>query len=249
MRGLLLRLFGLAAYALFGATLAGFVGFVCGLGMAKSVDAGPDAGLPVALAIDVALVAFFGVAHSVMARAGFKRAWTRVVPPAAERSVFVLVASAQIALLVWQWRPVAAPLWASSGIAALALRAAQLAGWAMALGSTFLLDHFELFGLRQTFERPAQAAGMHTPLLYRYLRHPMYAGMLLGLWAAPTMTAGHALLAALFTAYVLVGIRHEERDLVRVFGDAYRRYQREVPMLVPWPRVRVARLARGSVPK
>jgi protein-S-isoprenylcysteine O-methyltransferase Ste14 len=186
-----------------------------------------------------------------MARPRFKRVWTRIVPPACERSVYVLVASGQLALLSWQWRTWgAAPLWNAVGVAAIALRTLQALGWATALLSTFLIDHFELFGLRQGFGGASKAVTFRTPLLYRYVRHPLYLGMLTALWSAPTMTLGHLLLAGLLTIYVLIGVRHEERDLVRLFGDEYRRYQAEVPMLLPLPRrLRAARLAGGTVPK
>src|SRR5262249_29962712 len=157
---------------------------------------------------------------------GAKRLWARLVPPAAGRSLYVLVATLQIALLCWQWRPLPTPrLWSATGTAALALTAIQAAGWATQLLSTFLLDHFELVGLRQAFGRTPVTPTFRTPLLYRVVRHPLYFGFLLAFWSAPTMTLGHFLLAALLTAYLLVGIRHEERDLVRTFGEAYRRYQ------------------------
>jgi protein-S-isoprenylcysteine O-methyltransferase Ste14 len=189
--------------------------------------------VPVAVAIDLALVAFFGVVHSLMARRSFQRLLVRVWPAALERSLFVFVASLQLGLLCLAWRPIGGVVWQVSGVAAIALRAVAFAGWGTALLSTFLIDHAALFGLRQAFGRAEGEAVLRTPLLYRYTRHPLYLGMLVGLWAGPSMSAGHALLATAMTAYILVGVRHEERDLERVFGDDYRRYRDEVPMLLP----------------
>ena len=243
----MIRLFALCAYALFLGVFTYFIGFVTGIGVPKAIDDGVATSAPLAVAIDVGLVVFFGAVHSTMARAPFKRAWTRLIPPAAERSVYVLVASAQVALLCWLWRPLAGfELWRAAGAPALALRAGSLLGFALALLSTFLLDHFELFGLRQGLHA-AGPAGLRTPWLYRWVRHPLYLGMLIGLWVTPTMTGGHLLLAAAMTAYVLVGVHHEERDLVRAFGDEYRRYQARVPRLVPL-RLRARPLPAESAP-
>jgi protein-S-isoprenylcysteine O-methyltransferase Ste14 len=238
MSRLAVRSFALIAYGAFVGAFTYLIGFVSGIGVSRTVD-GLTASPGAAIAIDVALVGCFGVAHSVMARPRFKRAWTRVVPPAAERSVYVLVASAQIALLCWQWRPIGEPvLWRTTGAAAVVVQAVAMLGWGISLVSSHLIDHFELFGLRQAFGAPRAVAVpvLRTPLFYRWVRHPLYFGMLVGLWVTPVMTAGHVLLAGLFTAYTLIGVRHEERDLVRVFGDAYRRYQWRVPMLLPMPR-------------
>jgi protein-S-isoprenylcysteine O-methyltransferase Ste14 len=236
MKSVAVRGFALLAYGLFLATFVYFIGFVSGWGVPRSVDEGVASAPAAAVAVDVALVVLFGLAHSVMARAGAKRLWTRLVPPAAERSLYVLVATLQIALLCWQWRPLPTPrLWSTTGAAALALTALESAGWATLLISTFLIDHFELFGLRDAFAHARPAVRFRTPLLYRVVRHPMYLGMLLALWSAPVMTAGHCLLAGLLTGYLLVGVRHEERDLVRAFGEDYRRYQAQVPMLLPLP--------------
>ena len=241
---LAIRAFGLTAYAAFLGAFVYFIGFTAGLLPGK-----PPAPPVQALAIDLALVAFFGVAHSAMARPRFKQAWTRVVPTAAERSVYVLVASAQLTLLCWQWRPLAGPpLWQATGWAALALQALQSLGWATVLLSSFLLDHFEMFGLRQTFGRMgAGLPSLRMPLLYRLVRHPIYLGLLVALWSAAALDSGRLLLGALLTAYLLIGVRHEERDLLRTFGDEYRRYQERVPGLLPWPRPAVARVT-GRAP-
>jgi protein-S-isoprenylcysteine O-methyltransferase Ste14 len=236
MQPLLVRIYALFAYAGFLATFVYLIGFVVGWGVPKAIDDGPSTSLVMALAIDLGLVLFFGLAHSVMARAPFKRVWTTIIPPAAERSTYVLVASAQLALLCWQWRPIGAlQLWTTTGTLALLLRALSAVGWGTALVSTHLIDHFELFGLRQAFGRSAPEPVFRTPLLYRWVRHPLYFGMLLAFWSAPTMSASHGLFSALLSVYILIGVRHEERDLVRIFGDEYRRYQAAVPMLIPFP--------------
>jgi protein-S-isoprenylcysteine O-methyltransferase Ste14 len=237
MRAHIIRVYALVAYASFLAAFVYLILFVAGWGAPRTVDSGIAASPPEAIGIDVGLVLFFGLAHSVMARQRFKSVLTKIVAPVAERSTYVLVASAQIGLLCWQWRPLAGVhLWSASGALAFGLGALQAAGWSIALVSTFLINHFELFGLRQGFGGSPTAASFRTPLLYRWVRHPLYFGMLLALWSAPTMSAGHVLLATTLTAYVLIGIRHEERDLLRTFGERYRQYQAEVPMLLPIPR-------------
>lgn len=245
MRALIVRLYALVAYAIFLVTFAYFIGFVASWGVPKAIDDGPAGAPLLAIAVDLGLVLSFGLVHSVMARGSFKRLWTRVVPAAAERSTYVLVASAQVALLCWQWRPIGTlSLWTLTGAPGVGVRALQATGWAIALLSTYLIDHFELFGLRQGVGASVAAPVLRTPLLYRWVRHPLYFGMLLAFWSAPTMSVGHLLFAALFTVYVLIGVRHEERDLLRTFGDEYRRYQAAVPMLIPWPRRSRPSLAR-----
>jgi len=230
----LIATFGLLAYAAFQITFVYFIGFVDGAVVPKTIESGTATSLPGAAAVDLGLVAFFGLVHSVMARQGFKRAWTRLVPAEAERSVYVLVASAQMALLCWQWRPLPGPaLFRASGLVATVLLALSLAGWGIMLASSYMIDHFGLFGLRQAFGRPSRDGAFETPYLYRFVRHPLYAGLLLGLWATPVMSGSHLLLAAAMTLYVLIGVRHEEADLLRMYGDLYRRYQETVPMLLP----------------
>jgi protein-S-isoprenylcysteine O-methyltransferase Ste14 len=236
---LLWFLYGVAAYVAFNVVLLYFIGFSGNLRVAKSVDVGAPAPWPVAGGIDLLLLALFGVQHSVMARRGFKRAWTRIVPPAVERSTYVVASCVVMALLFRFWLPIPAPvvwrvehrvgvalLWGGFGI-----------GWLLALVSTFLLDHFELFGLRQVFARLTQRAPpearFRTPLLYRHVRHPLYAGFLLTFWSVPVMTAGRLLFALGLSVYILIGIAFEERDLVRQFGERYRRYREQVGMLIP----------------
>jgi protein-S-isoprenylcysteine O-methyltransferase Ste14 len=247
MQRLFVRLYALFAYAAFLGAFSYLVGFVSGWGVPKTIDQGPATDELAAVALDLGLVSFFGSVHSVMARAGFKRAWTKLIPATAERSTYVLVASAQIALLCWQWRPIGAlTFWTTSGLLAVALRALQALGWLIALLSTYAIDHFELFGLRQAFGGAAPEPTLRTPLLYRWVRHPLYFGMIVALWSAPTMSASHLLLATLLTLYILIGVHHEERDLLRTFGAAYRDYQAAVPMLLPLPRRAAGRLAGTS---
>ena len=244
----LILLFGLAVYVVFFATflyLVAFVGDLPGAWPAlagvvpRTVDAGGPATAPaLAIAIDLALVLAFGLQHSVMARLGFK-AWLKsLLPPAAERSVYVLLASAMLMLLFWQWRPLPALLWSAGTAFGIAVGwTVFAAGFALVLLSTFLIDHFDLFGLRQVWSQfVGRAAPEHrfvTPFVYRLVRHPLYLGFVLAFWGGPTMTAGHALFAAAMTAYILVAIGFEERDLVRQLGDRYLAYRKRVPMLVP----------------
>jgi protein-S-isoprenylcysteine O-methyltransferase Ste14 len=174
-----------------------------------------------------------------MARRGFKRWWTRMVPPVVERSTYVLAASLALALLFWQWRPLTGVVWTvRDPLAVNALWAVFWLGWAVLLLATFLINHFELFGLRQVFSRLAgreiPEAEFRTPLLYRYVRHPIYLGFVLGMWAAPVMSAGHVLFAGAATGYILIGIWFEERDLIAQYGERYRRYREQVGMLLPW---------------
>lgn len=232
-------LYGLAAYGACLAALLYLIGFSANLLTPTSVDHGHFASWPEAVGADLLLLGLFGTQHSVMARRSFKLWWTRIVPRAVERSTFVLFTSLVLALLFWQWRPIAEPiLWnVSRPVAARLLVAIFWLGWALVLVSTFLINHFELFGLEQVFSRltgrktaPAQ---FQTPLLYRYVRHPLYLGLLLGFWSVPVMSAGHLLFSAGASVYILIGIRFEERDLVAQFGDRYRRYRQEVGMLLP----------------
>ncbi|HEX6794231.1 MAG TPA: NnrU family protein [Casimicrobiaceae bacterium] len=239
MSALLSLLYGIAVYVFFAVTFLYAIGFTGNLAVPKSIDIGPSVPLVEAVIVDLLLLGVFAVQHSVMARRGFKRWWTRIVPPALERSTYVLAATLALALLLWQWRPIAEPvIWSVDSVAgARILWTIFCAGWTVLLTSTFLINHFELFGLRQIFARfagrelPEQE--FRTPFLYRYVRHPIYLGFLLGFWAAPVMTAGHLLFAIGTTGYILIGIWFEERDLVAQFGEQYRRYRNQVGMLVP----------------
>lgn len=239
MRALFSILYGLLAYLACMATLLYFVGFSANLWVPKSVDVGGGAGWPEALGTDLLLLVLFGVQHSVMARRGFKRWWTQLVPEVVERSTYVVATCVVLVLMFRFWVPIDTPVvWrVEHETARAALWALFALGWAVVVASTYLLDHFELFGLRQVFSawtgRAAPAAAFRTPLLYRYVRHPLYVGFLLGFWSVPVMTAGRLLFALGLSAYILVGIAFEERDLLRQFGERYRAYRRSVGMLVP----------------
>jgi protein-S-isoprenylcysteine O-methyltransferase Ste14 len=249
----LAALYGAIVYLFFLVTFVYAIGFVGNLPLLpKTIDSGAPAPLAEALIVNLLLLGLFAVQHSVMARRGFKRWWTRIVPEPVERSTFVLAATAVLALLLWQWRPIAEPvLWSVQGrFGTLGIQAVFWLGWAVLLVSTFLINHFELFGLRQVYAhlrgRGLPAPQFRTPGLYRHVRHPIYLGFVLAFWATPTMTAGHLLFAVATTGYILIGIWFEERDLVAQFGQRYRLYREQVGML--WPRLRLARRKDGATP-
>jgi methanethiol S-methyltransferase len=234
-------LYGTLVYAFFLATFCYAIAFIGNLWVPKTIDSGATPGVAEAIAVNVALLAIFALQHSIMARRSFKRWWTGIVSPAVERSTFVLAATAALALLLWQWRPIPDVVWRVENQAAVAaIWAVFWLGWGVLLLATFLINHFELFGLRQVFARltgrSIPEAEFRTPLLYRYVRHPIYLGFIMGFWAAPVMTAGHLLFAIGGTGYIFVGIWFEERDLIAQFGDKYRRYRDQVGMLLPWRR-------------
>lgn len=241
MSRLLTLLYSVAAYAIFLATFLYAIAFVAGVGVPCHIDQGPAAAWPVAVAIDAALLALFAMQHSVMARPAFKRWWTRFVPVAMERSTYVLASSLALLLLFWQWRPLPWLVWhVEAPGARAALWALYAVGWLLVLSSTFLINHFDLFGLRQAWRHahglgPAPDAPFVTRAFYRVVRHPIMLGFLIAFWATPTMSTGHLLFAAMTTGYILFAVKLlEERDLVAHFGDTYRDYQRRVPMLLPW---------------
>jgi len=239
LRRLFSFLYGVAAYLGGLATLLYFVGFSANLGVPRAVDSGAAAPWADALGPDLLLLALFGVQHSGMARRGFKRWWTRVVPPVVERSTYLVATCVVLALMFRFWVPIEAPpVWQVASGAGVALLWALFGlGWLLALLSTFLINHFELFGLQQVFARLRQRAlpeaRFRTPLLYRLVRHPLYAGLLLGLWSVPVMSAGRLLFAAGLSVYILIGIAFEERDLLQQFGERYRSYREQVGMLLP----------------
>jgi protein-S-isoprenylcysteine O-methyltransferase Ste14 len=213
------------------------IGFVGGFAVPRSIDSMPTDTLGTALAVDVLLLGVFALQHSVMARPAFKRWWTQLIPPAAERSAYVLASSAALALLFWQWRPIGGVVWnVDQPLARGLLHATFAAGWLTVLVTTFLINHFDLFGLRQVWlhlrGRPYEPLGFVTPGPYRWVRHPLYVGWFLAFWATPTMTGAHLLFALMTTAYILVAIQLEERDLAEVH-PGYADYKRQVPMLVP----------------
>ena len=232
-------LYGIATYVVFFASFLYAVGFVEGLLVPKTIDTGTIVPLGEALIVNLLLMSLFAIQHSVMARRQFKQWWTQYVPKSIERSTYVLLASLALALLCWQWRPVPAVVWhVDNPQIAMAIMALSFIGWFTVLTSTFLINHFELFGLHQVAShlagRAMPAPRFRTPLYYKFVRHPIYLGFILAFWAAPIMTVGHLLFAAVTTAYIVVGASLEERDLVDMYGDDYRRYRKRVSMLVPW---------------
>jgi protein-S-isoprenylcysteine O-methyltransferase Ste14 len=234
-------LYGAAAYVVFLGTILYAIGFGTNLVVPKTLDTGTAGPIAEALIVNLVLMTIFALQHSVMARKPFKQWWTQYVPKAIERSTYVLLASLALVLLFWQWRPMPAVVWQiDDPQIAMALTGLSLFGWVIVFTSTFLINHFELFGLHQVANdlagRTMPAPRFRTPLYYKFVRHPLYLGFIIAFWAAPTMTAGHLLFAAVTTAYIFVGILLEERDLIDLFGDDYRRYKKRVSMLVPWRR-------------
>ena len=235
-------LYGLAAYLVFFFTFLHAIGFVEGLWVPKTIDTGTVVPTTEALIVNLLLMSLFAVQHSAMARRQFKEWWTQYVPKSVERSTYVLSASLALVLLFWQWRPMPDLMWqVANPSGAMAITGLSFVGWLLVLTSTFLINHFELFGVHQVVNnlagRSMSEPRFKTPVLYKVVRHPIYLGFIIAFWAAPVMTVGHALFAAVTTAYIFVGIWLEERDLTELFGDEYRRYKERVAMLVPfWPK-------------
>jgi protein-S-isoprenylcysteine O-methyltransferase Ste14 len=231
----------LICYVIFFLTFLYAIGFVGDFGVPRTIDSGPSASLVPALIIDAVLLGVFAVQHSLMARPAFKAWWTKIVPPPIERSTYVLFASLALMLLFWQWRALPQAVWTigSQAIATLVVIAFWV-GWATVLLSTFLINHFDLFGLRQVWAyRRAQQIPppeFRTPLFYKVVRHPLYLGFIIAFWAAPTMSQGHLFFALATTAYILIAIQLEEHDMVAVFGERYLAYRKQVSMLIPLPR-------------
>jgi methanethiol S-methyltransferase len=232
-------LYGLGAYFAFFVTIVYSIGFVTGFGVPKTIDTGTVSSITQALVVNLLLMSLFAAQHSVMARKQFKQWWTQYVPKSVERSTYVLFASLTLILLFWQWRPIPTMVWQiDHAQIAMAVTGLSLIGWVIVFTSTFLINHFELFGLHQVANnlsgREMPRPRFRTPLYYKFVRHPIYLGFIIAFWAAPTMSIGHLLFAAVSTAYIFVGILFEERDLVALFGDDYRRYKERVSMLLPW---------------
>lgn len=247
-------LYGLACYAVFFATFLYAIGFVGNLWVPKAMDSPRATSLGLALLIDLGLLSLFALQHSVMARPGFKRVWTRLIPESAERSTYTLLSSLALILLFWQWRPLGGVVWeVEHPLARTLLYAGFAFGWGLVLVSTFLINHFDLFGLRQVWlqfrGRAYTALPFKTPGPYRLVRHPLYVGWFFAFWCTPTMSVTHLLFALMTTAYILVAIRLEERDLIAALPE-YAQYRKQVPMLLPRLRRRAswtsaARTARG----
>ena len=245
LKRILFFAYGTLSYLIFLGTFLYAVCFIGNFGVTKTLDGAASGPLWVGFVIDAGLLALFAVQHSVMARKWFKDWWTRFVPRPIERSTYVLFSSLALILLFWQWRPLGGVVWSVEDPAGrLALRALFAFGWGLVLLSTFLINHFDLFGLRQVWlyllGRPYTTLRFATPGPYRLVRHPLYVGWLFAFWMTPTMTLAHLLFSVATTAYILLAIQFEERDLVREHGEAYEKYRRSVPMLVPF--------ARGSEP-
>jgi protein-S-isoprenylcysteine O-methyltransferase Ste14 len=238
MKRVLVFGYGLIVYAIFLGAFLYAIGFVGDMVVPKTIDSGDLTSVPVAIVINLVLLSIFALQHSVMARPLFKRWWTTLVPDVIERSTYVLLASLALILIFWQWRPLPMVIWqVENPLAASILIGLSFIGWFIVLVSTFLINHFELFGLQQVLHHlwghKPSPAGFKAPFLYKFIRHPIYLGFIIAFWATPVMTAGHLLFAAVTTAYIFVGIMLEERDLVAHFGIEYQQYRAKVGMLIP----------------
>jgi len=234
---LLILFYAIVSYAVFFVSSLYAMGFVGNYFVAKSIDTGGAANVSEAIVVDLMLLGLFAIQHSIMARPVFKRWFAGIIPEACQRSTYVLLSSLILLLLFWQWQPIPIQVWQIGGIAARFLTGVYWLGWLIAFASTFMIDHFDLSGLRQAYFalRGAKDPGQSfkTPLLYKIVRHPLMLGFLLAFWATPAMTAGHLLFAIATTAYILVALQFEERDLIAVFGTTYQQYRERVPMLLP----------------
>ncbi len=237
MAKFLQMLYAVVAYVLFLGVFLYAIGFVGGFIVPKSIDTGALQPPIVALVIDAILLGVFAIQHSVMARPGFKRWWTRIVPSPVERSTYVLASNAALILLFWQWRPLGGEVWALHGMGGHVVQAVFWLGWLIVLTSTFMLSHFELFGLTQAYaafrNRAMPSMQFRTPMLYGLVRHPIMLGFIVAFWAAPVMSVGHLVFAVATTLYILIALQLEEHDLMAGFGTTYADYRKRVPMLIP----------------
>lgn len=240
MSKLLAFVYGVLTYVMFLGAILYSIGFVANWTvLPKTIDSGVPGPVTSAVAIDLTLLGIFAIQHSVMARRGFKAWWTRFVPAAVERSTYVLFANLALILLLWKWQPMPEVVWQVDGPAGVALAVLSLIGWGIVFLSTFLINHFHLFGLQQVMDNLHQMRiedpQFRTPLLYKFVRHPLYLGFIIAFWAAPVMTMGHLLFAVATTGYIFIGLLLEERDMVAMFGQTYVNYQRRVSMILPMP--------------
>ncbi len=244
MGRILAFLYGVICYLIFLGTFLYAIAFVGNVFVPKAIDTGTlNNPLSVALVVDTVLLSLFALQHSLMARQWFKRAWTRIVPEPVERSTYVLLASLTLLLLFWQWQPMGPVIWEAQNASVRALLLALFwIGWGVVLLSTYLVDHFALFGLRQVYNyskgRAAEPIPFQSPALYKMVRHPLYLGFIVAFWSTPRMTFGHLFFAIMTTAYIVVAIQFEERDLIRSYGETYRAYRQKVSMLIPLPKRR-----------
>lgn len=241
MKKFIFLLYGVICYFAFFGTILYAIGFVGNFIVPKTIDGEPQSPLFQAILIDASLLLLFALQHSIMARPAFKRWWTKIVPVALERSTYVLLASLCLILMMWQWQPIGGVVWSvENEIVKTILLITYVLGWAIVFVSTFLINHFDLFGLRQTWMyftgKPYTQLPFGLPLFYRFVRHPLYLGFLIAFWSASTMTAAHLLFAVLTTGYILTAIQFEEKDLVSHFGEKYRNYKKRAPMIIPFSR-------------
>lgn len=234
----LTRLYGIVSYVIFLITFLYLIGFVGNIAVPKSIDSGVEGDFTSSLIVDVILLGVFAAQHSVMARPGFKRAWTRIVPPVIERSTYVLLSNFVLVVLFWQWRPLPGVIWdVRNPVAALLLQLLFFVGWSITVISTVLINQSEMFGLRQVrLQEKYTELEFRTPSLYNLVRHPIMLGFVIAFWATPKMTVGHLLFAVVTTVYILIAIQLEERDLINTLGESYSAYRRRVPMLLPLPK-------------
>lgn len=243
MKKLFFLLYGVVAYIIFFGTFCYAVGFVSSILVPKHIDSAPESPLGYAFLVNAGLLSLFALQHSVMARPAFKRWWTKFVPEPIERSTYVLLASLCLILLFWYWQPMGGVIWdVKSETTRSILTSLCLLGFGIVLVTTFLINHFDLFGLRQVWGyftgKKYETLVFRTPLYYKYVRHPLYLGFMIAFWSAPTMTAAHLFFAVLTTGYMLIAIQFEERDLITHFGEDYKKYKRSAPMLIPFTKFR-----------
>ena len=243
MKRMIFLLYGAIAYLFFFGTISYAIGFVGNLFVPKSIDGTPTTPLAQAILINALLLLQFALQHSIMARPAFKKWWTKIIPDPLERSTYVLLASLCLMLMMWQWQPVGGIIWSvKSGIIKTIILTAYFTGWAIVLISTFLINHFDLFGLRQVWlnflNKPYTQLPFGIPLLYRWVRHPLYFGFLIAFWSAPVMTVSHLLFAVLTTGYIFTAIQLEEKDLIKTFDQKYDNYRKQVPMIIPFKKAK-----------